>query len=88
MAWANQWVDNTQVQMVSTYQDNPTHFVWLYSGTVAECITANPSNPTLNFSEQAPAGKSLLAVLLTAVATQRNVNVQVSGCSIVEVYFK
>lgn len=85
---ANQWVNDIQIQRVGTYQDSPIHFVWLSSGVVAECQAANSINPTLYFSEQAQAGRSLLAVLLTAVATQRNVDVQVSGCNIVEVYFK
>lgn len=86
--YANEWANNVDVIKVGTYQDIGTHFVWLSSGIVAECQATNPSNPTLLFNEQAQGGKAIFAVLLTAIAAQRKIDVQVSGCNIVEVYFR
>jgi hypothetical protein len=86
--FANQWINDTQVIQVGTYQNSPGHYVWFASGSPSECVSAVPRNPTLNFNEANPGGKSLLATLTTALVANRKVTVQVSQCNIVEVYLK
>lgn len=88
IAFANEWVNDVEITRLGSYQDQAIHYVWVSSGTVPACQTANPGNPTLFFSEQTVGGKSLLAVLLIAVTTKRKVDIQVNGCGIVEVYYR
>jgi hypothetical protein len=88
ICFANQWIYDTQVIQVGTYQTSPVHYVWLASGSPSECVAAIPGNPTLNFNEANPGGKSLVATLTTALVANRKVSVQVSQCNIVEVYLK
>src|ERR1051326_5645789 len=85
-AHANQWFNGVTVTRVSGYQYAGTHFVWLSSGAGSECQAANSSNPVFNFNENSSNGKSLLTLLMTALVAQRSVNVQVSGCDVVEMY--
>lgn len=86
--YANQWVKNVKVTQLGTYQYAPNHYVWLSVDAPAECKQENPANPTLYFSESNPGGKSMLSVLMTAIATKSTVDVQVKGCDIVEVYIR
>ena len=85
---ANEVVSDVEITRLGSYQDSDIHYVWVSSGEVPACQTANPENPTLFFSEQAVGGKSLLAVFLLAVTTKRKVDIQVNGCEIVEVYYR
>ena len=85
---ANEWVHNVKVNQIGTYQHIDGHFVWFSQHPFSECQQANPSNSTLYFSENNPGGKSLLSVLLAAMMSKSNVDVQVNGCDIVEVYLK
>jgi hypothetical protein len=85
---ANDWIRNVKVNMIGTYQHSSGHFVWLSQHPVNACQAANPANPTLHFSENNPGGKSLLSVLIAATMSKANVDVQVNGCDIVEVYLK
>ncbi len=85
---ANQWVSNTTVYQLGTYQHSSAHFVWLSTGVVADCQRANPGNPSLIFFDDQPGGKSLMATLTTALVANRKVVVQVNGCDIVEVYLQ
>ncbi len=87
-ACANEWVNDVQVTRLSGYQDNPAHYVWLSSGVVAECQTENPGNPTLHFSEKSEGGKTLMGMLMVAVVTKQQIDVQVNGCEIMEVYLR
>ena len=85
---ASEWVNDVQLTRLSAYQDKSTHYVWLSSGVVAECQTENPGNPTLLFSEKAEGGKTLMGILMVAIITKQQIDVQVSGCEIVEVYLR
>ncbi|MGR5361324.1 hypothetical protein ACPV54_10715 [Vibrio mediterranei] len=87
-AYSNEWIRDTTVVQVGTYQYSQVHYVWLSSGHSSECIAENPINPTLYFNEGNVGGKSLMSVLTTAVISKAKVDVQVSGCDIVEVYLK
>lgn len=86
--YANEVVSDVEITRLGSYQDRDIHYVWVSSGVVSACQTANPGNPTLFFSEQAVGGKSLLAVFLLAVTTKKKVDIQVNGCEIVEVYYR
>ncbi len=88
VAFANEWINDVQVSRLGTYQNSPIHYVWLSSGTVAECQAANPTHSTLLFSEKSENGKSLMAVLMAAVLTKKEIDVQVNGCEIIEVYLR
>ena len=85
---AYEWVNDTQVEKIGTYQHDLGHFVWLTTGSVKECQQAIPENSTLKFDEGSIGGKALLTVLVTALLTKATVDVQVVGCDIVEVYLK
>ncbi|MGD8909285.1 MAG: hypothetical protein PVI97_19510 [Candidatus Thiodiazotropha sp.] len=87
-ARAYQWVSDVNITKLGTYQHSLFHYVWLSSGEVSECQEATPSNPTLLFSEESTAGKSLLSVLMAAVVSKATVDVKVNGCDIVEVHLK
>lgn len=80
-SYANVWINNVTVTQLSSYAVSGTHFVWTSGGFGGEC-TATP----LNFDENAGAGKSLFALLLSAFLSGKQVNIQASGCNIVEVY--
>ncbi|QGX41519.1 hypothetical protein [Permianibacter aggregans] len=82
------WVRDVKVVQFGTYQHNTIHFVWLSSGTVPACQQQSPGNPTIHFDEASPGGKSLVSVLTAAVISKVNVDVQVTGCQIMEVYLK
>ncbi|MCW5210641.1 hypothetical protein VU03_02715, partial [Desulfobulbus sp. N3] len=86
--YANEWVNDVQVTRLSAYQDKSTHYVWLSSGVVAECQAANSGNPTLLFSEKSEGGKTLMGMLMVAVITKQQIDVQVNGCEIMEVYLR
>lgn len=81
-------VSDVEITRFGSYQNSDIHYVWVSSGVVPACQTANPGNPTLFFSEKAIGGKSLLAVFLLAVTTKKKVDIQVNGCEIVEVYYR
>ncbi|CCN49414.1 exported hypothetical protein [Vibrio nigripulchritudo MADA3029] len=87
-AYGNEWVNDVNITKLSTYQHSPIHFVWLSSGSAAECRNVDPNNPVLRFSEINPGGKSLMSVLTAAVVSKTKVDVQVKGCDIIEVYIK
>jgi hypothetical protein len=87
-AYANDVVSDVEITRLGSYQNSDIHYVWVSSGVVPACQTANPGNPTLFFSEKAIGGKSLLAVFLLAVTTKKKVDLQVNGCEIVEVYYR
>ncbi|MBB4128508.1 hypothetical protein GGR77_003838 [Xanthomonas translucens] len=80
-ASANESMSNVDVVQIGTYQANASHFVW-FSATPEECKAASPTNPVMGFSKTQPGGKSMLAVLVTALVNKRKVDVQASGCSI------
>jgi hypothetical protein len=86
-AVANESMRDVEVVQIGSYQANSDHFVW-FTATTQECKTASPGNPVMNFSETQPGGKSLLAILMTALVNKRKVDVQASGCSIFEIYLK
>lgn len=82
------WVRDVKVVQFGTYQHNSIHFVWLSSGNVPVCEQDSPSQPTLRFDENSVGGKSLVSVLTAAVISKVTVDVQVTGCQIIEVYLK
>ena len=84
----NVWIHDVKIAKFGTYQHSTLHFVWLSSGTVPACQQQSPSNPTLHFDEASPGGKTLVSVMTAAVIAKANVDVQVSGCQIIEVYLK
>lgn len=84
-ASANESMQNLDVVQLGTYQAHADHFVWL-SDTPAECKATG--NPVLHFQDDQPGGKALLAVLMTALVNKRKIDVQTSGCDLVEVYLK
>jgi hypothetical protein len=84
---ANEWVRNIEVVQIGTYQATTDHFVW-FTTTPAECQEADPARPIMRFSETQPGGKALLATLMTALVNKRRVDLQASGCSVVEIYLK
>lgn len=84
----NAWVRDVKVVQFGTYQHSTIHFVWLSSGTVPACQQQDPTNPTLRFDENNAGGKSMVSVLTAAVISKVNVDVQVTGCQIIEVYLK
>lgn len=84
---ANESMRDVEVVQIGSYQATSDHFVW-FTATTQECKTANPGNPVMSFSETQPGGKSLLAILMTALINKRKVDVQASGCSIFEIYLK
>lgn len=86
-ATANEWMNNVEVLQVGTYQGQPDHFVW-FTATPAECKATDPVRPVMRFAETQPGGKSMLAVLMTALVNKRKVDVQANGCSIFEIYLK
>lgn len=86
-AIANEWMNNVEVLQIGTYQEQPDHFVW-FTATPAECKASDPVRPVMRFTETQPGGKSMLAVLMTALVNKRKVDVQASGCSIFEIYLK
>lgn len=60
-ASANESMQNVDVVQLGTYQANASHFVWL-SATPAKCKAAVPANHVLQFREDQPGGKALLAI--------------------------
>ena len=78
---ASVWVEDVKVSQMSAYQHSEYHFVWL-SKVVSTC------NSTLGFNEASAGGKSLFSFLLAAQLSRANLNVQVEGCDILEVYIK
>ncbi|NIJ91084.1 hypothetical protein FHR49_003923 [Xanthomonas campestris] len=80
---ANEWVRDVEVTQLGTYQAINTHFVW-FGSLSQECKTS----PTMYFDESKPGGKSLMAVLMSALVNKRKVDYQAAGCDIVEVYLK
>lgn len=88
VALAADVVSDVETTRFGRYQNSDIHYVWVSSGVVPACQTANIGNPTLFFSEKAVGGKSLLAVFLLAVTANKKVDIQVNGCEIVEVYYR
>lgn len=88
VGFANEWVADVEVVKLGTYQHSAAHFVWLSSGSPAECQSAVPQNPTLGFLDSEPGGTSMFATLTTALVKNRKVDVQVNRCEIVEVYLR
>ncbi|MDV0438411.1 hypothetical protein [Xanthomonas sacchari] len=86
-ASANEWMQNVEVVQLGNYQANASHFIWL-SSIPAECKAAEPGNPVLQFQEDQPGGKALLATFMTALINKRKIDVQTKDCAIVEVYLK
>jgi hypothetical protein len=84
---ANESMRDVEVVQIGSYQANSDHFVW-FTATTQECKTASPGNPVMSFNETQPGGKSLLAILMTALVNKRKLDVQGSGCSIFEIYLK
>lgn len=78
-ALANEWVRDVEVTQLGTYQALNTHFVW-FGSLSQEC----KASPTMYFDESKPGGKSLMAVLMSALVNQRKVDYQAAGCEIVE----
>ncbi len=87
-SFANEWINDVEIVKVGTYQHSTLHFVWLSTGNLSECQTANPSNPVLSFDEAQLGGKSLMSVIISALMAKRKVDVQVNGCDIVEIYLR
>ncbi len=85
---ANEWINNVDVIQVGAYSDNNNHFVWLAQGAAPECRAANSANPVYNFADNTPGGKAILAMLLMALTSKRQVNIQAQGCKIVELNLK
>jgi len=86
-SFANEWANDVEITQVNAYQSGTGHFVWLTAIT-SECKTESPSTPIMQFDESQPGGKSMLAMVMTALVNKRKVNVQASGCKIVEIYLK
>lgn len=84
-AVANEWVHGLDVLQVGTYQSDVSHFVW-FSALPQEC--RSQPNPVMGFREDRPGGKALYAALMTALVSKRKVDLQASGCEIVEIYVK
>ena len=82
-ASANEWVRDVEVTQLGTYQALNAHFVW-FGSLSQEC----KSSPTMYFDEAKPGGKSLMAVLMSALVNKRKVDYQAAGCEVVEVYLK
>ncbi|MEA9590105.1 hypothetical protein VC279_23650 [Xanthomonas sp. WHRI 10064A] len=82
-ASASEWVRDVEVTQLGTYQAVSTHLVWF--GTLSqEC----KNSPAMYFDEAKPGGRSLMAVLMSALVNKRKVDYQATGCEIVEVYLK
>ncbi|WIH04916.1 hypothetical protein KHF85_19585 [Xanthomonas translucens pv. graminis] len=86
-SFANEWANDVAITQVNTYQSGTGHFVW-FTALPSEFKTESPSTPIMQFDESQPGGKSMLAMIMTALVNKRKVNVQASGCKIVEIYLK
>jgi len=86
-SFATEWTNDVEIIQVSTYQSRTGHFVW-FTALPNECKNESPSAPIMQFDESEPGGKSMLAILMTALINKRKVTVQASGCKIVEIYLK
>jgi hypothetical protein len=84
-AAANEWVRDIEVTQVGTYLDNDHHYVW-FSVTPETCRTTSPN--VMFFNDTQPGGKAMLASLTTALTAKRKVDVNATGCQIVELYLK
>lgn len=82
-----EFIDNVQVTQLGAYEAMTLHYVWLSSGTSAECA-ASSGNPVLFFNDAQPGGKGMLTMLISAVVNKRNVSVRTQGCNITEIYLK
>lgn len=77
-AYADQWFHDVQVTQVSGYSSNPTRFVWFSTNFPSECTW------TPHFDGTTEPGKALTSIVLAALLAQRNVDVHMSGCDILE----
>lgn len=82
---ANERLLNQDVLKLGAYQHATVHYVWLPS-MGAECKAANPGNPVYSYDEASVGGKAMTALLLAALLNKRKIEVDTSGCTIVEVY--
>lgn len=82
-AFATTWMNNVTVTKLNTYPANSWHFVWFSSFPSAEC---NTTPFTLGYDEAGASGKSATALLTAALLAGKPVDVQVNGCTIVEIY--
>lgn len=82
---ANEQLVNQDLLKLGAYQNATVHYVWL-SSTGAECRAVNPGNPVYSYDEASVGGKAMTALFMAALLNKRKIEVQVSGCSIVEVY--
>lgn len=81
-ALAGEWIQNVKVQKISGYQHGEKHFVW-FSEQSPEC-----DKSSVTFLDSSLGGRSMLSLLLSAQMSQVNVDVQVEGCELLEVYIK
>lgn len=82
-ASANEWIRDVEVTQLGAYQGATHHFVW-FGSLSQEC----KSSPTMYFDDAKPGGKSLIAILMSALVNKRKVDYQAAGCEIVEVYLR
>jgi hypothetical protein len=76
-------LDNVEVVQIGTYHHVAAHFVWFTAAPpAAQCATP------LSFDESQQGGKSLMAVLITALVNKRKIDVRYEGCDITEIYLR
>jgi len=86
-SFANEWANDVEITQVNTYQSGTGHFIF-FTALPNACKSESPSTPIMQFDESQHGGKSMLAMIMTALVNKRKVNIQVSGCKIVEIYLK